>query len=160
VGDCGATRYDAVFNGRYDHAIDNKGRVSIPARFREVLQEKGLDRLYITNFIVDNERCLQLYLPSDWERLVGRIKEKASFNRNAQLFQIFYIGGAHEVEVDRQGRILIPNKLREFAHLEKEVAFSAMTDHFQLWNKGTLDRVRDEAENSFRDSNFLKEVGV
>jgi len=149
-----------VFNGRFDHAIDNKGRVSIPARFREVLQEKGLDRLYITNFIVDNERCLQLYLPADWERLVGRIKEKASFNRNAQLFQIFYIGGAHEVEVDRQGRILIPNKLREFAHLEKEVAFSAMTDHFQLWDKGTLDRVRDEAENSFRDSNFLKEVGV
>jgi MraZ protein len=149
-----------VFNGRFDHAIDNKGRVSIPARFREVLQEKGLDRLYITNFIVDNERCLQLYLPADWERLVGRIKEKASFNRNAQLFQIFYIGGAHEVEVDRQGRILIPNKLREFAHLEKEVAFSAMTDHFQLWDKSTLDRVRDEAENSFRDSNFLKEVGV
>ncbi len=149
-----------MFNGRFDHAIDNKGRVSIPARFREVLQEKGLDRLYITNFIVDNERCLQLYLPADWERLVGRIKEKASFNRNAQLFQIFYIGGAHEVEVDRQGRILIPNKLREFAHLEKEVAFSAMTDHFQLWDKGTLDRVRDEAENSFRDSNFLKEVGV
>ena len=110
-----------MFSGRFDHAIDNKGRVSIPARFREVLQKAGLDRLYITNFIVDNERCLQLYLPSDWERLVGRIKEKASFNRNAQLFQIFYIGGAHEVEVDRQGRILIPTKLREFAHLDKEV---------------------------------------
>lgn len=149
-----------MFSGRFDHAIDNKGRVSIPARFREVLQKAGLDRLYITNFIVDNERCLQLYLPSDWERLVGRIKEKASFNRNAQLFQIFYIGGAHEVEVNRQGRILIPTKLREFAHLDKEVAFSAMTDHFQVWSRETLDRVRGEAEKSFSDSNFLKEVGV
>lgn len=149
-----------MFSGRFDHAIDNKGRVSIPARFREVLQKAGLDRLYITNFIVDNERCLQLFLPGDWERLVGKIKEKANFSRNTQLFQIFYIGGAHEVEVDRQGRILIPPKLREFAHLEKEVAFSAMTDHFQLWAKETLDRVLNEAEKGFSDSNFLKEVGV
>src|SRR5271166_5423163 len=105
VGFCGATRYGAVFAGQFDHAIDGKGRVSVPVRFREVLQKAGLDRLYITNFIVSNEQCLQMYLPSDWERLVGRIKEKANFERKAQLFQIFYIGGAHEVEVDRQGRI-------------------------------------------------------
>jgi MraZ protein len=158
VGFCGATRYDAVFAGQFDHAIDGKGRVSVPVRFREVLQKAGLDRLYITNFIVSNEQCLQMYLPSDWERLVGRIKEKANFERKAQLFQIFYIGGAHEVEVDRQGRILIPPKLREFAHLEKDVTFSAMTDHFQVWDKSTLERIRGEAKESFND--LIREVGV
>jgi MraZ protein len=158
VGFCGATRCEAVFAGQFDHAIDGKGRVSVPVRFREVLQKAGLDRLYITNFIVSNEHCLQMYLPSDWERLVGRIKEKGSFERNAQLFQIFYIGGAHEVDVDRQGRVLIPPKLREFAHLEKEVTFSAMTDHFQLWDKTTLERIRGEAQGSFND--LLREIGV
>ena len=149
-----------MFSGRYDHAIDSKGRVSIPARFREALQKAEFKDLFITNFILNSERCLQLYPPNEWERLVGKIKQKASFDRNVQLFQTFYIGGAHEVEVDPQGRILIPPKLREFAHLEKDVTFSAMTDHFQLWDKRTLDRVLGEAEKSFADPNFLNGLGL
>jgi MraZ protein len=160
VGCCGAIREDAVFSGRFDHAIDNKGRVSIPARFREVLHKAGLDRLYITNFILNNERCLELYPPNEWERLVGNIKQKPTFDRNMQLFQTFYIGGAQEVEVDKQGRILIPPKLREFAHLEKDVTFSATTDHFQLWDKQTMERVLGEAEKIFADPNFLNGLGL
>ena len=77
-----------------------------------------------------------------------------------QLFQTFYIGGAQEVEVDRQGRILIPPKLREFAHLDKDVTFSAMTDHFQLWDKPTMERVLSEAEKIFADPNFLNGLGL
>src|ERR1700745_2941744 len=62
----------AVFNGRFDHAIDDKGRVSIPARFREVLQREGHDRLYITNFMLDRERLLELYPPNEWEKVVAK----------------------------------------------------------------------------------------
>jgi MraZ protein len=149
-----------VFSGRFDHAIDNKGRVSIPARFREVLHKAELDRLYITNSILNNERCLELYPPNAWERLVGNIKQKPAFDRNMQLFQTFYIGGAQEVEVDKQGRILIPPKLREFAHLDKDVTFSAMTDHFQLWDKQTMERVLSEAEKIFADPKFLNGLGL
>lgn len=148
-----------MFSGRFDHSIDPKGRVSIPARFREVLQRDQLDRLYITNFISEGEHCLVLYPPSEWERLVGRIKQKASFERNTQLFQTFFIGGAHEVQVDGHGRILIPPKLREFATLDRDVTFSAMTDHFQLWDKATLGRVLSVAERSFSDPEFLKSLG-
>jgi MraZ protein len=149
-----------VFSGRFDHAIDSKGRVSIPVRFREVLQKAEFDRLFITNFMLDNEPCLELYPPDEWWRLVAKIRQRPSFDRNMQLFQTFYLGGAHEVEVDRQGRILIPPKLRQFAHLDKDVTFSAMPDHFQLWDKATLERVLGDAMKNFSDPNFLNSLGL
>ncbi len=108
-----------MFNGRFDHAIDEKGRVSIPSRFREVLQREGHDRLYITNFIIDHERLLELFPPNEWEKVVAKFSGSRATDREAQLYETFYIGGAHEVPVDRQGRILIPPRLREFARLRK-----------------------------------------
>ncbi len=149
-----------MFSGRFDHAIDEKGRVSIPARFRDVLTHDEVDSLFITNHIFDQERCLALYPPSEWARLVGRIKQKSSFDRKVQLFQTFFIGGAHETLVDAQGRILIPPKLRDFARLDREVTFSALTDHFQLWDKQTLERVLKVAEESFKDPKFFEGLNL
>lgn len=149
-----------MFSGRFDHAIDAKGRVSIPARFREVLERDQFDRVFITNFIFDRERCLALYPPNEWQRLIGRIEKKPSFDHNVQVFQTFFIGGAHETLVDGHGRILVPPKLREFARLDREVTFSAMTDHFQLWDKAALERVLTAAEQSFADENFFKDLDL
>jgi MraZ protein len=150
-----------VFSGRFDHAIDEKGRVSIPVRFREVLESEGRDRLFITNHIFERERCLALYRPREWDELVGRIREKARFDRNLQLFQTLYIGGAHEIQVDRQGRILIPPKLREFAKLDHEVTFSAQIDHFQLWDRLGLERILTAAEESLMaDPDFLGKLNL
>jgi len=136
-----------VFNGRFDHAIDEKGRVSIPARFRDELQKAGHDRLYITNFIFEREKMLELYPPAEWEAMVAKFARRRTGVRVAQLFETFYIGGAHEVQVDRQGRILIPTKLREFAGLERDVTFSARPNLFQLWNRATLDKILKSAED-------------
>src|SRR5215471_13895943 len=96
VGYCGSLGRPAVFSGRFDHAIDEKGRVSIPARFREIVQREGHDHLYITNFIFQRERCLDVYTPTEWERVVAKFDEKRSFDPSVQLFVAFYIGGAHE----------------------------------------------------------------
>jgi transcriptional regulator MraZ len=160
VGFCGTRGNTGVFSGRFDHAIDEKGRVSIPSRFREVLARDGHDRLYITNFVSNRERCLELYPPSEWMRLVGKLKQKTSFDPAVQLFQTFYIGGAHEVQVDKQGRILIPPKLREFAALARDVTFSAMTDHFQLWDKPTLEKILKTIEKNFHDPKFLERLNL
>jgi MraZ protein len=135
--------------------------VSIPVRFREVLESEGRDRLFITNHIFERERCLALYRPREWDELVGRIREKARFDRNLQLFQTLYIGGAHEIQVDRQGRILIPPKLREFARLDREVTFSAQIDHFQLWDRMALERILTAAEESLMaDPDFLGKLNL
>ncbi len=150
-----------VLSGRFDHALDEKGRVSIPARFREVLQAEGHDRLYITNHVLEGERCLVLYPPREWEALAGKIKEKARFDPKVQLFETFYIGGSHEVETDKQGRILIPPKLRAFAKLDREVTFSAQIDQLQLWDRGALERVLLKAEDRFaNDPEFLNKLNL
>jgi transcriptional regulator MraZ len=150
-----------VFSGQFDHALDEKGRVSIPSRFREILQGEGHDRLLITNFIFQQERCLELYAPGEWDRLVEKLNEKSAFDPSIQLFQVFFIGGAHEVQVDRQGRVLIPNKLREFARLEREVTFSAFTNHFQLWGRETLAKIRRTAEDRLmQDADFLVKINL
>ncbi|MBV8774966.1 MAG: division/cell wall cluster transcriptional repressor MraZ [Deltaproteobacteria bacterium] len=149
-----------MFNGRFDHAIDDKGRVSIPARFREVLQREGHDRLYITNFMLDRERLLELYPPNEWEKVVAKFSGSRAADREDQLFETFYIGGAHEVPVDRQGRILVPPRLREFARLGREVTFSAKHNRFELWDKGTLERVLSMAEENLQNPEFLAKIHV
>jgi transcriptional regulator MraZ len=148
----------AVFNGRFDHAIDEKGRVSIPARFRDVLAREGHDRMYITNFIFEGQKLLELYPPAEWERMVEKFAERRTGDRNAQLFETFYIGGAHEVQVDRQGRILIPPKLREFAGFGRDVTFSARHNRFQLWDRLTLERILKSAEEQLLDPEFLAKI--
>lgn len=149
-----------MFNGRFDHSIDEKGRVSIPARFREVLQREGHDRVYITNISLSREPCLDLYPPDEWEKLSVRMSEKAQFDPRIQAFETYYIAGAHEVPVDRQGRILVPSKLREHAKLDREVTFSARRDHFQLWDKQRLVKVLKALEEQMMDPEFFAKLGL
>jgi MraZ protein len=149
-----------VFSGRFDHSIDEKGRVSIPAKFREVLERENHDRLYITNFPFAGERCLALYPPSQWDALNEQLRTKPRFDPAVQSFETFFIGGAHEVPVDRQGRILIPTNLREYAKLDREVTFSARRDHFQLWDKKVIEKVLKASEEKLLDPEFFTKLGL
>jgi MraZ protein len=147
-----------VFSGRFDHTIDEKGRVSIPVRFRDVLQREGHDRLYITIFKQDGHPFLEAYLPTEWEKVIQKFQDKRMFDRNMQMFETFYIGGAHEVPVDKQGRILIPPKLREFARLGHEVTFSAKHNRFEVWDKATLEELLKSVEEKLNDTEFMSKI--
>jgi MraZ protein len=149
-----------VFSGRFDHTTDEKGRVSIPARFREQLQRDGHESLIITNWIYQKERCLALFPPSQWTRLIGRISQRGSLDPATQTLQMYFVGGAHEVQVDRQGRILVPPRLREYARLDREVTFNALIDHFQLWDKAALQRMADAAEQQMMDPEFVAKLNL
>jgi MraZ protein len=149
-----------VFSGRFDHATDEKGRVSIPSRFRETLQRDGHESLFITNWVFQRERCLALFPPSQWTKLIGKISQRGSLDPSTQTLQMFFIGGAHEVRVDPQGRILIPPKLREYAHLDRDVTFNALVDHFQLWDKALLQRIAEAAEQQVMDPDFLAKLNL
>ncbi len=149
-----------MFNGRFDHSIDDKGRVSIPARFREVLQRDGHDRLYITNSIFTTERCLVLYPPNQWDELIKRIRQQRAFDPKIQTFETFFVGGAHDLQVDKAGRVLIPPRLREWAGLGREVTLSARNDHFQLWDRLVLERVLKAAEEKLKDPEFFEKLNL
>ncbi len=110
--------------------------------------------------VFENQRCLEAYPPNEWTRLQEQIRQKARFDNQVRSFELFYIGGAHEVLVDKQGRILVPPKLREFAALDGAVTFSAMTDHFQLWDKAVLEQVLKATEQRFADPEFFQKLGL
>ena len=98
--------------------------------------------------------------PTNGRGLQEQIRQKARFDPQVRSFELFYIGGAHEVLVDKQGRILVPPKLREFAALERDVTFSALTDHFQLWDKAVLEQVLKATEQRFADPEFFQKLGL
>src|SRR6266446_5227800 len=104
-----------MFFGKFEHTIDDKGRVSVPARFREFLQATNDDRVVITNFFVAQARCLHLYPHSSWIELQERLTAQSQFDPDVTNFHLYYVGSAQPCELDKQGRILLPPPLREYA---------------------------------------------
>ncbi len=135
-----------MFVGEYSHSLDSKGRLIIPSRFREALGDtfmvtKGLDG------------CLSIYDMEGWKNLESKLQALPLTNANARKFTRFMLGGAIECEVDKQGRILIPANLREFAHLTKDVALVGVGGRIEIWDKETwiqvsaYDDMEEIAEN-------------
>jgi MraZ protein len=120
-----------MFRGRFEHIVDSKGRVSIPAKFRELLAEKYDDRLILTNF----DRCLVAYPYEEWRILEERVGSLSMVKKEVKAFQRFFISGATECPIDKLGRILVPPTLRDYAQLGRNVVFAGMLRKFEIWSK-------------------------
>lgn len=117
-----------MFMGQYNHTIDAKGRVIIPAKFRDKLGEtfvitKGLDE------------CLYGYSQEDWDELAGKIAALPITNPSSRKFTRFFVGSAAECELDKQGRILVPAPLREYADLNKDVVLVGAAGKIEIWSR-------------------------
>jgi len=146
-----------MFRGRYEHVIDSKGRVSFPVKFREVLNEKYDDRLIITNFI----NCLVAYPLAEWQLLEEKLSSMSMVRRDVKSFQRFFISGVAECNIDKQGRILIPPTLREYANLEKEVVFAGMIKQVEIWSKERWELEIATTKEKLGDiSDALAELGL
>lgn len=122
-----------MFRGLNAVNIDSKGRISIPRRHRELLQEACDGQLVVT--IDTEERCLLLYPLSEWEVIEAKLQILPSFNAAARRIQRLLMGHASEVEMDAQGRILIPPLLREYAGLDKCSMLVGQGQKFEIWDE-------------------------
>ncbi len=120
-----------MFRGRYEHTIDSKGRVSLPAKFREVLNNSGDNVLVITNY----DGCLVAYPLNEWGTIEEKVSSLPMMSKEVKSFQRFFISGASDCPIDKQGRIPIPSSLRKYANLEKDVVFLGLTKKIEIWNK-------------------------
>jgi MraZ protein len=121
-----------MFRGRFEHSIDGKGRVSIPAKFREILKrEYGSDQLIMTIF----DSCLVAYPLAEWQAFEEKLKEFSQLKKEAKSFLRYFYSGAMECAIDDHGRILIPSQFREHADLNKEIVFVGVMNRFEIWNK-------------------------
>lgn len=124
-----------MFRGSFEHTLDEKGRVSIPSKFREILMGMQDDRLIVTKFLLDTFRCLDTYPYTEWERFEQELNTKPRFDPNFLKLETFYLSSAHECTVDKHGRILLPLLLREYAGITKDVVFTASREKFRIWDK-------------------------
>lgn len=131
-----------MFRGRYQHQIDMKGRLSVPSRFREILTTNYDERLIITNF----DQCLWAYPVPEWQALEMKVGAMSQFSEEIKALQRFFISAGCECPIDKQGRILIPPSLREYAGMERDVVIVGMTKKFELWSKERWDGVFCEAQ--------------
>ena len=129
------------FRGVSTLNLDTKGRFAIPTKHRDRLVELCASQLVIT---VDKDRCLLIYPEPTWIEIEKKINDLPSFNNATRILKRLYVGHAHEVEMDAQGRVLLPPKLREFAGLTKKVALVGQGEHLELWDEDRWDQQRDD----------------
>ncbi len=126
--------------GTYSHSLDPKGRLIIPARLRE---ELGDDFIITKNL----DYCLAVYPKEAWERFIQKIEELPKISSEpARRLRRFYFGNSMTMEVDKQGRILIPAGLRDYASLTKDVVLVGVDDHAEIWDAETWNRYNDDMD--------------
>ncbi|MFS8579675.1 MAG: division/cell wall cluster transcriptional repressor MraZ [Novibacillus thermophilus] len=133
-----------MFMGEYRHTIDDKGRIIIPAKFRD-----DLGKTFVVTRGLDN--CLFAYPSPEWQQLEQKLKTLPFTRSDARAFTRFFFSGATEVELDKQGRINVPGNLRQYAKLEKECVVLGVSNRVEIWSKRIWEDYFQESEESFND---------
>ena len=134
-----------MFLGEYQHTLDPKGRVILPSAFRERLK----DGLVMT---VGLDHCLTVHPTDEWEQVVEGLRALRTTDRRERMFARMMTASAHAEELDRQGRITIPGRLRQYAALDKDVAVVGADSRIELWDAGRWESYREEAMADFADT--------
>ena len=140
-----------MFRGQFSHSVDAKGRVSLPARFRDVLVAEGDARFVLTPAVFDP--CLHLYPMKAWEEFERKVSELPSLDATAIRFRRLYVSAAVECELDGSGRVLVPEHLRQRIKLEKDALWAGMGRTLELWSQSSWDAaltMTSEEAASFR----------
>jgi MraZ protein len=141
-----------VFRGSFEHLIDQKGRVSVPARFREIIQATGKAQVVITKCPLNPPPRLEAYPLPAWERFEEEFSRLNRFDPAVIHLEDFYNGNAQVCEIDNQGRILVPPTLREWAGLRKEIVLSGARDKFRVWSRDSWQQSQGDAQAAFKAS--------
>ncbi len=146
-----------MFRGRYEHTIDAKGRISVPSKFREVLATQFDERLIVTNF----DQCLWAYPAPEWRKVEEKVASLPQFKTEVKALQRFFISAAVESPIDKQGRIIIPSTLRDYADLKKDCIVVGMSQRIEIWGKERWTQVFETAEQTLQGSiDKLTELGI
>lgn len=144
-----------MFRGVHNINLDAKGRMAIPARYRQLLHESNNGALVVT--IDTEEACLLVYPLSEWEPIQAKIEALPSFNPAARRIQRLLIGHATDIELDANGRLLLPSPLREYAGLDKKMVMMGQGNKFELWDEAHWAERRQRYLDDMREDNQLPE---
>ncbi len=143
-----------MFMGQYQHSIDAKGRLIVPAKFRD-----GLGEHFVVTKGLDN--CLFAYPEAEWKVFEEKLKQLPLTNTGARKFVRFFFAGAVECELDNQGRIMVPTHLREYAGLKKDVVSIGVNNRIEIWNKESWNDYSNEEDYISNELAFeMENLGI
>lgn len=133
-----------MFMGEYQHSLDEKGRMIIPAKFRDSLGQ---------SFVVTRglDQCLFVYPKDEWSIMEQKLKSLPLMKSDARAFTRFFFSGATECDLDKQGRVNIPNNLRDHAKLDKDAVVIGVSNRVEIWSKELWEGYAQQSEESFNE---------
>ena len=143
-----------MFRGNSFHTIDPKGRIIVPARFREIIKGNGGNGVMVTQ--MDNS--LYAYTYERWRKIEEKVLSMAVSSKTMRRFKRIFIGGAYDCTCDKQGRFLIPAPLREYARIEREIVLVGVLDHFEIWSKEHWDNENQQLAEDLNDEEVRNEI--
>ena len=147
-----------MFRGAFEHTMDDKGRLAVPSKYRELLEEHCDGQLVVT---VDPDRCLAAYPQPEWESIEDRLGKMSTMRREVRQLERLLIGNAVECVLDKQGRIGLPANLREFAGLERDVMVAGQIKKFEIWDQQRWSQQQEQCLDSMEGAmEVLAELGV
>jgi len=143
-----------MFIGEFQHNLDQKGRVAIPAKFRKDFE----DGLIVTRGI---DKCLFIFSKSEWNKLAEKLSELPLAQANSRAFARLMFSGAVDEDLDNQGRILIPDYLRNYASLKKQLVINGLFNRLEIWDKNIWQDYKNKTENSSEEiAEKLSQLGI
>jgi MraZ protein len=143
-----------MFIGEYQHTLDPKNRVIMPSKFREKLGDsfvmtKGLDN------------CLFIYSSKEWSIVEDKLKSLPMTNKDARAFVRFFFAGASECELDKQGRIVMPNNLKDYAKIDKDLVIIGVSTRIEIWSREEWNKFNSDANISYEDvAEKMSQLGI
>jgi MraZ protein len=137
-----------MFYGEYLHSIDRKGRLILPAKFREVTKANFIERFFVTRGL---DKCLFMFSEEEWRSQEAKFKSISFTKQQARTFNRLYFSGAVEVSPDRQGRILLPQYLKDFAEIKKDVMIVGVSNRIEIWAKDKWSEFYGTSRQSFEE---------
>lgn len=137
-----------MFYGEYAHTIDRKGRLIVPAKFRQTLKEQSIQSLFVTRGL---DGCLFLFPEPEWRVVEGRFKQIPFTKGEGRKFNRLFFSGAAEVVIDQLGRFLVPKTLIEFADIKQDVVMVGISTRIEIWSKTRWREFFEDSRSSFEE---------
>ena len=137
-----------MFYGEFEHTIDRKGRLIVPAKFRQALKEHDVKALFLTRGL---DVCLFLFPESEWRMAEARFRQIPFTKSEGRKFNRLFFSGAAEVRVDRLGRLLVPKALKDFAQIKQDVVIVGVSNRMEVWSKTKWHAFYEGSRQSFEE---------
>jgi len=145
---------EKTFRGTSFHTIDEKGRVIIPSRFRDIIKNGDRNSVMVSRM----DKGLVAYPFHEWNRIEAKISGLEEKSESMRRFRRVFIGGAFDCQCDKQDRILIPPTLRQYGSLEKDIVLVGVLDHFEIWSRKNWDKENFEMEKDMKKEDVRNEI--